>query len=172
MQVKVAFSDQSIDEVQRVHFAWLMTTYEIVAEILPVGIVFAFPIAAVVNMVQQTASPAPEWSSAVGLLIVSLIPVGLVLWRFRRRQQRRRKKVAAAYPQTLIFNSEGIETYERGGRILFAPWRYYSGFKEGEFVFLLRLTRGFTYRAIPIDLLSLEARGQLRAVLLNYLREL
>jgi hypothetical protein len=172
MQVEVGFSDKSIDEVQRIRLAWLMSAYEIANEILPVAIVFAFPVATVVNLIQQAMSPAPEWSSAIGLLIISLIPAGLVVWRFRRRRQKRRKKVTSAYPQTLTFNSEGIETRERSGRITFAPWQSYLGFKEGKTLFLLRLARGFTYRAIPFDLLPAETQGAVRAVLLGHLREL
>ncbi len=172
MQVEVAFSVRSIAEVQRTDLTWLVTSYEIVAEFLPVLIVFAFPIAAVFNLVRQALSPSPEWSSAAGLLIISLIPVSLVIWRFRRRPQRRRKRVTAGYPQTLILDSSGIETHEHGGRILFAGWQYYSGFKEGDSIFLLRLAGRKTYRVIPFDRLPLETKGQLRAVLLSYLREL
>lgn len=171
MQVQVAFSSRSINEVQRTGFTWLVTAFEVATEFFPVAIIFSFPIAAVVNLIRQALSPSPEWSSAAGLLMISLIPVSLVIWRFARRRQRRKEKVTAGYPQILILGSSGIETREYGGRVLFAGWQYYSGFKEGESIFLLRLAGRNAYRAIPFDRLPPETRGQLRAVLLSHLPE-
>jgi hypothetical protein len=172
MQVDVAFSDRSINEVRKSGLTWLLIAYDIVSEFLPVLVIFSFPVAAVANLVREAQNPAPEWSSAAGLPIVSLIPATLVIWRFRRRQQRRRRKVTAGYPQLLTLDTSGIQTREHGGRRLFAGWQYYSGFKEGESVFLLRLARRGGYRAIPFDRLSIEAKGQLRAILLSHLPEL
>ena len=116
--------------------------------------------------------PVPEWSSALGLLIASFVPAGLAAWRFKYQRAKRRKILDSAYPQLLILGESGIETQERGGKVLFAEWGYYSGFRQGKSAFFLKMAGKRKYRTIPFDTLQLEQQGQMRAIILNHLPEI
>ena len=108
--------------------------------------------------------------AAMGLLLLALPVVGF--WWSRRRDIRKATELLSAInPLRLMFDSEGIHTFEKDGAHNFVPWASFDGFREGSAVILLRDGKTQQYRVIPKKTVPQSDVEHVRSVVRSFLAE-
>lgn len=170
MEVKIAYSVQSIDEAAKITRRWFYWPRVLVqcAYGLLLGAAICFVIA---GYLTRALAHTHQASRALTGCLAAALFVSILAFFYRRVIAKRRKLLAAIGSAKLTVNRDGIGTVDEKGVKIFSPWSTYSSFKEGKAILLLKVASSGTYWPIPKDCLTQNEAALMRSMLISQLPE-